>query len=137
MLHAFLRLVPEAIGSEVCSYSGALPQTGWLTFTILITLVDIQWVFTYNSLTHKICNCSSLFPGIQRCLAPAMGMLSNPMESGLADSLAASLAASISGVPTGTQSLMERIEHLQQHERHFETKLIELSRTVRKRMMNF
>jgi hypothetical protein len=137
MLHAFLRLVPEAIGSEVLSYSGDLPLSGMLTFTILITFCEIQWVFTYNSLTHKICNCSTLFPGTQRCLAPVDGKLSSAMESGLADSLAASLAMNIAGISTGPQSLTDRIEALQQHERHFPAKLMTLSRTVKKRIINF
>jgi len=137
MLHAFRRLVPEAIGSEVLSFSGELPLTGFLSFTILLTFCDIQWAFTYNSLTHKMCNCSTQFPGITCCLAPAVGKLSNAVESGLAESLSASIAASLSGVAKGAVSLTDRIENLQQHERHFPTKLIDLSRIVKKRLMTF
>merc|ERR1719247_4037355 len=66
-----------------------------------------------------------------------MGKVSNVVESGLAQSLQASVAASLAGVATGSQSLMDRVDSLQQHERHFPTKLIELSRTVKKRILSF
>lgn len=140
ILHSFLCHVKELEGISpdlVHMGCGELPLHGFLTFTILITLCDIPWVFTYNSLTHKICNCSSLFPGVQRCIAPAVGKLSNAVESGLADSLAASLAANLSGVSTGPESLTEKIEKLQQNERHFPPKLLEHSRTVKKRVLEF
>mmetsp|Transcript_3033 Transcript_3033/g.5583 ORF Transcript_3033/g.5583 Transcript_3033/m.5583 type:complete len:1069 (-) Transcript_3033:92-3298(-) len=143
MLHAFLRLMPEdrkeAVGAELPSKNESqdLPLSGFLPFTILISLYEIKWEFTYNSLTHRICNCAERFPGAMLCLVPETGRADRSKDDGLAESAAVSMAAIVSGMAPGQQSLDERIAILQHQERHFPTRLMDLSQVVKKRFTDF
>eukprot|EP00929_Paragymnodinium_shiwhaense_P035453 TRINITY_DN19130_c0_g1_i1.p1 TRINITY_DN19130_c0_g1~~TRINITY_DN19130_c0_g1_i1.p1 ORF type:complete len:1143 (+),score=303.18 TRINITY_DN19130_c0_g1_i1:261-3689(+) len=99
-LTAFMREMPKEIGQDLPP-SGDLPATGFMASTLVTTFAEIPWKFRYNSLTHKVCDCPSIFIGLQRgeCLVPedVGGKLQGKVTN---DAIAAAREKATSGIIT-------------------------------------
>jgi len=134
MLQSFLKLLPNVVGAELPLH-GDLPSTGFLHFTVLIALIGVQWDFTYNSLTHKICNCASIFPGLVDCLLPADSRPGQQID--ISQVARTCVSGQIPGSALTARSLGTRIDMLRRKERHFPPRLLELSLVFQKQFLAF
>mmetsp|Transcript_73951 Transcript_73951/g.165947 ORF Transcript_73951/g.165947 Transcript_73951/m.165947 type:complete len:956 (-) Transcript_73951:92-2959(-) len=149
MLHHFIQLLPSLAASAAdllpssgsAAGSGELPGTGFLALTVLLTLVSVPWEFRYNSLTHRVCNCNSLFHGVgESCLTPAE--VDRASDAKVAEATAAAVKAwkpTASLRPDSSSSSVTfeaRVDELRRRERHFPRRLVELSKAVRARFQN-
>jgi len=63
LLVSFCRLVPQLlpVSPPVTGLAGEmLPTTGFLTLTVLHSLLDANWEFTYSSTLYKACDCTNM-----------------------------------------------------------------------------
>lgn len=145
MLHAFIsaqRGIPEIVGSDL-QPSGELPSSGWLPFTIIITLLtreEVPWEFTYNSFTHRICHCATAFPAAVGCVSPAEGSARPCIPSDRKK-----VVKAWSPTPSPVQltgglarsSDASRLEAVRRKEKHFPVRLQELSVDLQHRFLAF
>jgi len=125
-LHFFLRLVPQLNSiAEIPQISDSLPVSGFLPVTVQLSLAEVAWQFKYNSLTHRICNCKEICPGVGRCLVPAEG------SPGAKQSAKCEIGdAAFAG---GEKRLEKQGDALRRLERHFPPMLVDLANSVRER----
>jgi len=134
MLHHFVQLLPNIKDHAELPPAGEnLPRKGWLVLTTLLTLAQVPWEFKYNSLLHKVCNCRTLFPGSDGCAAPFLGerMGTGTGWGGAAVTLPKALTS------TQRAALEAKVHMLHRSERHFPIRLVELSNSLRARILDF
>lgn len=142
-LHHFLQLLPQIKdAADLPPIGSDLAKFGWFTLTLLLAIVkDVwgaagnPWEFTYNSLTYRVCNCRSRFPGFKGCVCPTVG---EPLRPGLRDpacsrekSKAAMHAHKVA------QDFKAAATNLRRQERHFPARILHLAEALSARFKEF
>eukprot|EP00927_Polykrikos_kofoidii_P077822 TRINITY_DN74729_c0_g1_i1.p1 TRINITY_DN74729_c0_g1~~TRINITY_DN74729_c0_g1_i1.p1 ORF type:complete len:1031 (-),score=136.51 TRINITY_DN74729_c0_g1_i1:15-3107(-) len=72
-ISSFAFVLPPAAGAEQPTAAELRSPSGLWNFTMFTALLDPCWMFTYNGFTHKICDCSIVFPCLSpgECVVPA------------------------------------------------------------------
>jgi len=135
MLTSFVRFMPAAVGAELPP-SGELPTSGFLAFALGAACVDFEWTFTYNTFTHRLCDCHKAFSGIAKgdCLLPADG--GNPAPGSRLPK-ATGIAADVASGLNSTVSVDKKLEIMRRKERHITSRLPDLGAVLRKRFDEF